>query len=117
MIYNERHDAEKLGSCPICDGIAKLLKTRPSLKRRHTVDERAEISEPFRKDQPGLFFLRIVFREKNIIYNERKVFIMLPEIFYQIAAIAFIGTIAVFPFYIAYCAYKAIKMTKDLTKH
>ena len=37
------------------------------------------------------------------------------EIFYQIAAIAFIGTIAVFPFYIAYCAYKAFKMTKDLT--
>lgn len=57
MCYNERHDAEKLGSRPICDGIAKLLKTRPSLKWRHTVDERAEISEPFRKDQPGLFFL------------------------------------------------------------
>ena len=50
MMHNERHDAEKLGSRPICDGIAKLLKTRPSLKRRHTVDERAEISEPFRKD-------------------------------------------------------------------
>ena len=50
-----------------------------------------------------------------MMYNERKVFIMLPEIFYQIAAIAFIGTIAVFPFYIAYCAYKAFKMTKDLT--
>ena len=49
------------------------------------------------------------------MYNERKVFIMLPEIFYQIAAIAFIGIIAVFPFYIAYCAYKAIKMTTDLT--
>ena len=47
MMYNERHDADKLGSCPICDGIAKLLKTRPSLKWRHTVDERAEISEPF----------------------------------------------------------------------
>ena len=54
-------------------------------------------------------------REINMMYNERKVFIMLPEIFYQIAAIAFIGTIAVFPFYIAYCAYKAFKMTKDLT--
>ena len=115
MMYNERHDAEKLGSCPICDGIAKLLKTRPSLKRRHTVDERAEISEPFRKDWHGLFFLQITVRETSIMYNERKVFIMLPEIFYQIAAIAFIGTIAVFPFYIAYCAYKAFKMTKDLT--
>lgn len=117
MMYNERHDAEKLGSCPICDGIAKLLKTRPSLKRRHTVDERAEISEPFRKDQPGLFFLQITVREINIMYNERKVFIMLPEIIQYIIIIAFLGTLAALPCYAIYAGYKAIEQVKDLTKH
>ena len=56
-------------------------------------------------------------REKNITYNERKVFIMLPEIFYNIAAILLIGTLASFLCYTIYVGYKAIKMTKDLTKH
>lgn len=76
-----------------------------------------EISEPFRKDQPGLFFLQTAIRKKNIMYNERKVFIMLPEIFYNIAAILLIDTLASFLCYTIYVGYKAIKMTKDLTKH
>ena len=60
-----------------------------------------------------LFRIRVI----NIMYNERKVFIMLPEIFYNIAAILLIGTLASFLCYIIYVGYKAIKMTKDLTKH
>ena len=48
----------------------------PSLDWRKTGEERAEISGPFRKDQPGLFFLQIAFREINIMYNERKVLFM-----------------------------------------
>ena len=50
-----------------------------------------------------------------MMYNERKVFIMLPEIFYNIAAILLIGTLASFLCYTIYVGYKAIKMTKDLT--
>ena len=42
---------------------------------------------------------------------------MLPEIFYNIAAILLIGTLAALPCYAVYAGYKAIKMTKDLTKH
>ena len=52
-----------------------------------------------------------------MMYNERKVLIMLPEIFYNIAAILLIGTLASFLCYTIYVGYKAIKMTKDLTKH
>ena len=56
-------------------------------------------------------------REINITYNERKVFIMIPEILQYIVVIAFLGTLAALPCYAVYAGYKAIKQVKDLTKH
>ena len=56
-------------------------------------------------------------RAKNIMHNERMVFIMIPEILQYIVAIAFLGTLAALPCYAVYVGYKAIKQVKDLTKH
>ena len=47
------------------------------------------------------------------MYNERKVFIMLPEIFYNIAAILLIGTLAFLPCYVIYGAIKVFKFIKE----
>ena len=52
-----------------------------------------------------------------MMYNERKVFIMIPEILQYIVVIAFLGTLAALPCYAVYAGYKAIEQVKDLTKH
>ena len=62
-------------------------------------------------------FVLFIEQKKNIIYNERKVFIMIPEILQYIAVIAFLGTLAALPCYAVYAGYKAIEQVKDLTKH
>ena len=52
-------------------------------------------------------------REKNIMYNERKVLIMLPEILGYITVIAFLGVLAYLPCYLVYAAVKVFKLIKE----
>ena len=58
-------------------------------------------------------FLQITVREINIMYNERKVFIMLPEILGYITVVAFLGVLAYLPCYVVYAAVKVFKLTKE----
>ena len=55
----------------------------------------------------------ILGRANNMLYNERKVFIMVPEIFAYVAVVAFLGVLAYLPCYVVYAAVKVFKLIKE----